>query len=78
MLPKTQKHHTRAKSCKPAEEILQAREHKNKMVALGKNFPIFWVGSGSVLKVARLCFGLKIEKKHELEASAELWFCANA
>ena len=43
MLPKTQKHHTRAKSRKPAEEILQACQHKSKMVALGKYFLILWV-----------------------------------
>ena len=32
------------------------------MVALRKNFPVFWVGSRSVLGIARLCLGLKIEK----------------
>lgn len=32
------------------------------MAALGKNFPVFRVGSSSVLKVTRLCLDLKFEK----------------
>ena len=43
-------------------ELRKSCEHKNKMAALSK-ISEFQVGSRGVLTLARLCLGLKIEKK---------------
>ena len=55
----TRKHHARAKSRKPVEEIPRTQKQNGGSL---KKFPAFQVGSRSVLTVARLCLGLKTEK----------------
>ena len=59
-------------------QLRKSREHKNKMVALGKNFLVFQVGSRGVLTVARLCLGLKIGKKTCCLMVAVPYFAPNA
>ena len=56
----TRKHHARAKSREPAEEIPRAQKQNG---GSRKNFLVFQVGSRGVLTVVRLCLGLAIEQK---------------
>ena len=55
----TRKHHARAKSREPAEEIPRVQIQNG---GSRKNFLVFQVGSRGVLTVARLCLGLIIER----------------